>query len=733
MPGLLKGSVSSLLAAAGVLVSVASPVRAGGSPENVLIIANPASQESMYLANYYRARRNIPESNVLYIEPAQTTYAAFVAANGSLDGVLGTLRQRQLEDHIDYIVLAGTDRFYIDAPGLVSDACWPVARFSLSGIYTMAHIRGEVAAGGILSTLPNQYFSTLTSNALGFDSNNAYLLGNVSTSGSARRYFIGAQLGYTGERGNTLGEILQMIDRSALVDGTRPAGSFYYMNNTADPVRNLRACGSFSGCAGPTPVFTSVTGVINTLGGMAEVLPGVLPTGRHNALGVLTGAEYPNIEAEDMTLLPGSFCDHLTSWAATFDNGAQVKMSSWIRKGASGTSGTVEEPCAYPGKFPHPNEYVIYYQGLSLGEMHLRSLGYVPFQQMLMGDPMTRPFARFPTVTPNLPGGTVSGTVQFTPDVAATAPGAVINRVEVLVDGVLRGWRDGPGAVTLNTQGWADGPHDVRVLAYDNTVVRNVGRAVGTLTTGNAGRSATLSPNLTTGDLSTAFTATIASPGAGTVQEVRLLHNGRVVAARPTVGALTVYGRNLGAGSSSLRAEILYTDGRRAQSAPVGMTVAYTGAPAAVVPVAFGYTMPVYRGGSAVIPLPAAFPDNPVGAVYSLTTTPAQATISTGTMNYRVITVPAQASGTDTLAFRVQTPGGTSNIATVTLVYSDQCYANCDGSVTQPFLNVGDFTCFLQRFAAGDAYANCDGSTLPPVLNVGDFTCFLQRFASGCD
>jgi probable HAF family extracellular repeat protein len=60
------------------------------------------------------------------------------------------------------------------------------------------------------------------------------------------------------------------------------------------------------------------------------------------------------------------------------------------------------------------------------------------------------------------------------------------------------------------------------------------------------------------------------------------------------------------------------------------------------------------------------------------------------------------------------------------------CYPNCDGSSAAPVLNVGDFTCFLQRFAAGDSYANCDASTAPPVLNVGDFTCFLQRFAAGC-
>jgi hypothetical protein len=60
------------------------------------------------------------------------------------------------------------------------------------------------------------------------------------------------------------------------------------------------------------------------------------------------------------------------------------------------------------------------------------------------------------------------------------------------------------------------------------------------------------------------------------------------------------------------------------------------------------------------------------------------------------------------------------------------CYPNCDGSTTAPILNVADFTCFLQKFAAANPYANCDQSTTPPVLNVADFTCFLQKFAAGC-
>lgn len=60
------------------------------------------------------------------------------------------------------------------------------------------------------------------------------------------------------------------------------------------------------------------------------------------------------------------------------------------------------------------------------------------------------------------------------------------------------------------------------------------------------------------------------------------------------------------------------------------------------------------------------------------------------------------------------------------------CYANCDGSTAAPVLNVNDFTCYLNRFAAGEPYANCDGSAAAPVLNVNDFTCFLNQYAQSC-
>jgi hypothetical protein len=122
------------------------------------------------------------------------------------------------------------------------------------------------------------------------------------------------------------------------------------------------------------------------------------------------------------------------------------------------------------------------------------------------------------------------------------------------------------------------------------------------------------------------------------------------------------------------------------------------------------------------------------GAGLSWATTPFAAdpnanAIRWGTLyNFRFdAPVPPDVAGRVTLGLW-KTPGSLDVAAQVPAL----CYANCDGSTAQPVLNVNDFTCYLNRFAAGDSSANCDGSSAAPVLNVSDFVCFLNRFAAGC-
>lgn len=709
-----KSRIGTSVCAGMMIAGLAGSAMAGGGPENVLVIINPANAESMYLGHYYQQARNIPASNVLYIDPAATNYAALVGVNGNIDGVLGKLANSRLTDHIDYIVIASGQAFYVDAPGLVSDGCSPVNRFSLTSAYDSAFIRSQVLTATMASTSTNQFYGTTP---IAFDSNQRYLTGAGTTVPTAPRYFITSQLGYTGPRGNTVPEITAMIDSSVAVDGAHPAGTFYFMSTT-DTIRNVRS-----------PNFAAAVSSITGAGGLAQILNGIVPDLQSDCLGVMTGWPDPNVEGAIFTLLPGSYCDDLTSYAATFDIADQTKMSSWIRKGAAGVSGTVEEPCNYTGKFAAPNFQAVYFKGMTLGEAYLRSMAFFPFQSMFQGDPVTRPFATIPTVSANAPTGSINGVISFTPTAATTLPGATIQKLELMVNGVVLKSTTPGGAFSLTTWALPDGPNDVRVIAYDSTTVKTVGRSVATLNLNNSGRAVTLNMPVSTGTMSTLFTGTISASGSGKIREVRLIQNGRVLAAAATPGALGVFGRNIGAGKSRVQAEVVYTDNTTAVSPSVLIDVALSaGAPLGQAPVAYGYIKHVQRGQPVVVELPASFDDDVAGATFTLVSNPTQCTVGAGTKGYRVMTAAANACGTDPFTFRVNTPSGQSGVVTVKLIYDSSltCVADFDGNGS---LNANDFNAFLNGYAAQSLTADVNGDC---NLNAADFLTFLNAFAVGC-
>ncbi len=529
---------------------------AGGSPENMLVLVDPSRPDALELANYYQNARQIPAANILYIDPTASDYSTFVDRN--LDMLFGYLDTVGLRDHIDYIIIAPPSSFYVSAPGLVTDTCSPVTRFSLTGAYMLAFIPSEILDGE-MSTRQQGYkpFSGAPG-PVAFDSEIKFWNGVASTDPSARQYFISGMLGWTGTRGNTLPELKAMIDRSVAVDGTRPAGTFYFMETT-DNTRSDPRDGKFD----------STIANLAADGGVGVHLFDVLPTGQTDCLGIMTGWATPDIDGTSMTILPGAFCDHLTSFAATFDEGSQVKMSRWIVKGASGTSGTVEEPCNYDGKFVAPNLHLQYFRGLSLGESAFRSLTYLPFQTLFYGDLMTRPWAYLPTVSVNdAPGSAVGGTIALTPTGTTAAPGAAMAGFDLLIDGLRHSSTTPGGQFSVDTTLLADGYHELRVLGYDNVVQKRTGRWIGSINVDNHGRATTINVTPASGDLSTPFVADIAAVGGSPV-EVRLVQNSRVVAAvYGSTGSLTVHGKGLGAGTVWLQAESLYADGRIVRSAP---------------------------------------------------------------------------------------------------------------------------------------------------------------------
>lgn len=640
---------------ASLLALLAAPTFAGGTPENALLIVDPSNAESLYVANYYKEARDLPDANVIYMAPNPGSYSAF--ALSTLPAFTDTLESRGLSDHIDYVVIPPGGSFYLAASGLVSDMCFPVNRFSTTAPYTMAFSAALIQAGGIASNFSNGYYRN-DDLALAFDSNQNWFIGQWNESPSAKRHYIAAMLGYTGPLGNTLAEVLAMIDRSVAVDDTQPLGTVYYMQTT-DAARSSPRHG----------LYPSAVASLTALGHPAQHLFADLPFGQHDGLGIMTGLAAPDINNANLTLLPGSFADHLTSYAATFDEGSQTKMSRWISKGASGTSGAVEEPCNYSGKFPRARLHVFYAQGLSLGEAWLRSMQFAPFQTLFTGDPLTRPFAHIPAVSlSGVPVTPASNAIVLTPSATTTHPSAQIASFELLVDGRTHAQAMSGGTFALDTTALADGWHELRALAYDDTGVKSAGRTVDWIDVQNHGQACTLGVAPASGNLSQRFDFSISTSG-GALASLRLLHNGRVVASSATSPAvLSVHGCMLGAGRSRLVAEATFTDQSSARSAPIEVDVANASGPASgAAPTAYSYTKSMRSDRVAVVELPATFDNDLSAATWTVTQAPAHGTVLGGSGPYRIVRPDATAVTTDTLKFRVDTPSGSSAIATVVL------------------------------------------------------------------
>ena len=643
----------------------AAPCRAGGGPQNVIIIVDPNDPAGVYLANYYRNARDIPERNVFYFYPGANTYAEFVAEK--IDTLFGMLYGREIADHVDFIQVISNFVFRVSAPGLVTDGCFPVNNFSIASCYGMAFIAHEIQTATLSSTDTNRYYSS-TDTATAFHSSTLWLNGSSGSGATARRYFCAGMLGYTGPNGNTVPELVQLIDRSVSADFSRPAGRFYFIETT-DTAR--QGC-----CPGRNTTYPATVSRIIADGGNAIYIPAannqVLPDNQNDILGVMTGWPNPDIQNAPMTILPGAFCDHLTSFAGYFDETGQTKMSRWIARGASGSVGTVEEPCNYIQKFPNPRLHVWYHRQLNLGEACFRSLNATPFQPLIYGDIMTQPFAYRPNVSWPAPNEPLTGTVMITPTGSTARPSTTVSRFQLYINGKFHSQVNASQSFSVDTTLLPDGANEFRVVGIDNSTIETQGRLVRVLNVDNHGRSATISVSPGSGGREVEFMVNVGGAG-GSVREIRLMSNGRVIAATASGSdTFSLFGEMFGAGPQRLQAVAEFTDGLLAQSPFAPIDVAFNAAPSpqpqSGPPTAYSYTMDVTAMRPFVLDLPASDPDTTT-LVYSVTQLPAQAAVS-GSGRTRLIRPDVNASGSDTLQFIVNDGQYNSPTATVTLRYS---------------------------------------------------------------
>ena len=101
------------------------------------------------------------------------------------------------------------------------------------------------------------------------------------------------------------------------------------------------------------------------------------------------------------TYLPGAVADHLTSTGGILrDQHTQMPASRWLEAGATGSYGSVSEPCNYWEKFPNPQVLMSHYLvGETLVEAYWKSVKW-PTQGLFIGEPLAKPYAKSLPIRP---------------------------------------------------------------------------------------------------------------------------------------------------------------------------------------------------------------------------------------------------------------------------------------------------------------------------------------------
>jgi hypothetical protein len=228
-----------LLVAATVSAAVA---QGGGGPENVLLVVNPASTDSLTVANAYVELRNIQPLNVLLLPWKDGDEATSIERfrGEILVPVLRAIEARGLAAQIDHVVYSSGFPWRIDFAGELSAdlAKLPAMKFPSGSLTGMTMLFNAVQSGqpAWLDTESNDYFRPL-----GADGAPATTVGFRSWYGwgdrgdlleaGGNRYLLATMLGVTAGRGNTVPEIVAALRAAAGADGSRPPGTLYFMSN----------------------------------------------------------------------------------------------------------------------------------------------------------------------------------------------------------------------------------------------------------------------------------------------------------------------------------------------------------------------------------------------------------------------------------------------------------------------------------------------------------------------
>ena len=214
-------------------------------------------------------------------------------------------------------------------------------------------------------------------------SRNGYANGSADgTAGEGKRYFLSTVLSVVGPEALSTEEAIEQLESSVAADGTFPKGDFY-ISVHRDRRTNCRR-----------PDLNTAARELKANGFSALLGSQRRPTGRKDIVGATLGSREVGWIEGGNRFLPGSLCGNLTSHGARWHK-KQTLLTEFLRAGAAGASGTVTEPLAIPQKFPNSRLHVNYTQGSNLAEAFYQSV-HGPFQLLVVGDPLCRPYAKTP-------------------------------------------------------------------------------------------------------------------------------------------------------------------------------------------------------------------------------------------------------------------------------------------------------------------------------------------------
>jgi len=368
-------------------------------------VVNQNSTNSVQLGNYYAELRQVPPQNVLRISwsGGNVDWNESEFANNLYNPLVAMLASRQLTNQIDYVVLS------MDIPYRVNGATSKPNSTTSSLFYGFKQDTGS----------PEQCTKPSSSASL-YAGSESIFRSTPPTSANSNSWLV------TMITHSNLALAKQIVDSGANADGTFP-GQTVYLAKSSDINRNVR-------------FITSDDAVFNTrLRGDYSIqrTNSDLNWVFGNCLGLQQGVAFSSVP--DTTFVPGSMADNLTSYGGqVFESGSgQLKMLDYLTAGASGTYGTVTEPCNYLEKFASPQNYFYQARGFSLAECYYQSLTN-PYQGGIIGEPLAAPFAQPPdgAWVGFPPGAVLGGITNLTLQLNALDPARPVQQVDLFLDGL---------------------------------------------------------------------------------------------------------------------------------------------------------------------------------------------------------------------------------------------------------------------------------------------------------